>query len=349
MSQSASLARDPPDLAFSIAMPFAAVARHDNNFDLLRTGAALSVLLSHAVPLSYGGEDGEWMLRLTHGQASLGQVAVDVFFIISGYLIAGAWDRRRDPWRFVKARALRILPALAVCLVLLACVAGPLLSTLPAATYFASPTVPRFVVVTLSMLGFQAGLPGVFGTNPYPDVVDGSLWTLRREVVCYAMILGLGFAHWLKREVVLALLVATVGLDAFGIGGSYVDLASYFLGGTAMYLWRPPFRPLFAAAALAALVAGAVATGFAAAAAVAGAYLTIYAAVGTRPLRAARDNPTDLSYGIYIWAFPVQQTVTLMLGTAATWWANVLLSLPVVLGLAFLSWRLVEAPMLRLK
>jgi peptidoglycan/LPS O-acetylase OafA/YrhL len=329
--------------------PRASVERHNNNFDLLRTGAALSVLLSHAVPLSRGGEEGEWVLRLTHGQASLGQVAVIVFFIVSGYLITRAWERRRDPWRFVKARALRILPALAVCLVLLACVAGPLLSTLPASTYFASPTVPRFVVVTLSMLGFEPGLPGVFANNPYPVVVDGSLWTLRREVVCYAMVLALGLTHWLTREVVATLLIATVALDAFGVGGSYVDLGSYFLGGAAMYLWRPPLRPLFAAGAAVVLAAGAVAAGFAAAAAIAGSYLTIYAAVGVRPLRAPRDNPTDLSYGIYIWAFPVQQTATLMLGAAASWWANVLLSLPIVLGLAFLSWRLVEEPMLRLK
>ena len=143
--------------------------------------AALAVLASHAVPISYGSNAKELLFRLSGGQATFGSLAVTVFFIVSGYLITGSYVGRPNPLRFVWARALRLLPGLIVVVLALAFAVGPLLSTVPAREYFSSASLVRFVFINLSMANFWGYLPGVFEHNPYRGV-NGSLWTLHYEV-----------------------------------------------------------------------------------------------------------------------------------------------------------------------
>lgn len=325
--------------------------RRGNNFDLIRLLAALVVLVSHSIPLSYGTDAREAVWRLSGHQATAGRIAVAAFFVISGYLITQSYRTTDSPARFLRARALRLLPGLAAMLVVLATVAGPLLSTLPAAAYFAAPAVPRFVAVNLSLGGFAPGLPGVFAANPFAGVVNGSIWTLRYEAECYGLVLLLGMARLLNRRVVVGLFAASLLASALWWGGVRVEFATYFLGGATVQLWRPPLRR-WAAWLCGGVMAASLATGgLRLACASAGAYLVIYLAVAARPVRVWMPwaGRSDLSYGVYLWAFPVQQAATLALGDAASWWANVLVSLPVVLGLAALSWHLVEAPALGFK
>ncbi len=104
-------------------------------------------------------------------------------------------------------------------------------------------------------------------------------------------------------------------------------------------------------AAIGAVVLGAalLTGGFRLAFATFGAYLVVYLALAPAVRLPDFARWGDLSYGIYIFAYPAQQTVSYLLGPAVTWWWNVALSLPVVLALAWLSWHLVEAPALSLK
>lgn len=321
-------------------------ARTPNNFDALRLGAALTVLVSHSFQISYGNYQMEPVWRIGPHQATLGHIAVAVFFIVSGYLITGSYARRPDPARFVQARALRLLPGLAVCLTVLAALAGPLLTVLPLGEYAASPGPLWFVLVNLSLTGFETSLPGVFGGNPFPDVVNGSLWTLRYEAECYALVLLLGWTGTLNRWTVAAMLAVFFLASARWIGGSRTEFASLFFGGAAMYMWQPPLRRWMAGSACFVLILALLTRSFWLAAATAGAYLIIYAARALRPVRLPWQS--DLSYGVYLWAFPVQQAVTMALGVYAAWWVNVALSLPPVLALAWLSWHYVEAPALAL-
>ena len=209
-------------------------ARPTNNFDALRLGAALAVLASHSVPLSYGNNEWEPVWRASQHQATLGHLSVAVFFVISGYLITASYARRPDPVRFVGARVLRLLPGLAVMLALVTVVAGLLLTTLPLADYFASPATLRFFVGNLSVFAFTANLPGVFGSNPFPSAVNGSLWTLAYEVECYAAVLLLGVAGCLTRWVALAALGALLLASGMWWGGDLVEFGSYFAGGAVM-------------------------------------------------------------------------------------------------------------------
>ena len=163
-----------------------AAPRHDNNADFVRFIAAAAVVVSHAYPLAARNAD-EPLVRLSGGQTTLGTLAVTTFFALSGYLITQSWLRRRDLGAFAAARALRILPGLAVVVALTVFVYGPLLTTLPVLRYFVKYETVRYLgAVALWHMPFT--LPGVLEDVPFTARGNGSLWTLWYEVVCYAAI-----------------------------------------------------------------------------------------------------------------------------------------------------------------
>ncbi len=316
---------------------------HKNNFAVLRHLAALAVLASHSVALTTGQEATEIGMRLTHGQMTVGHLAVTVFFILSGYLITLSWQRRPVLGAFAAARAGRLLPGLAASVLLCALVAGPLLTILPAADYATSPETARFIGWNLSLLGFAGPLPGVFTTNPLV-AVNGSLWTLHYEAACYAMVAGLGLLGLLRRWVVLALLAAALIATRLWWGGPLVEFGTCFVGGMAMALWRPPIRVWALLLCAVVLVGMAMTGGFRLACATAGAYVVVAAALA-RPWSPIGGNGSDYSYGVYLWAFPVQQLIVSW--GVAHWAVNIAISLPVVLACAWLSWQGIEGPVLR--
>ncbi len=315
---------------------------HQNNFGVLRHAAALAVLASHSIPLTYGTEVDELGMRATGQQMTVGHMAVFVFFILSGYLITESWQRNPSPWVFARARLGRLLPGLALSVV--GCtVAGLFLTTVPIGAYLTDPMTARFIWVNLSLTDFAGSLPGVFTTH-HPPAVNGSLWTLHYEAACYVLVAVLGVAGLLRRWVVLALLVCGVVAAKSWIGGSMVEFGASFVGGMAMALWRPPVRLWALLLCAAMLGVTAMTGGFRLACATAGAYLVITAATG-RPWRATPGDGADYSYGIYLWAFPVQQ---LVFAWGVTHWAlNIAISLPLVLACAWVSWHAVERPVLR--
>lgn len=154
----------------------------DNNFNLIRLVAAVAVLVSHAAPLTQGRGTPEPLARLTGH--TLGTLAVYVFFVASGFFVAGSLSRR-GPAGFALARARRILPGLAVSLLLVTFVLGPAVTTRTLADYFAAPGTAAFLIRGLLPLDPLYTLPGVFADNPYPTV-EGSIWTLAYEIACYA-------------------------------------------------------------------------------------------------------------------------------------------------------------------
>ncbi|HYI81791.1 MAG TPA: hypothetical protein VEX11_01120, partial [Acetobacteraceae bacterium] len=127
--------------------------------------------------------------------------------------------------------------------------------------------------------------------------------------------------------------------------------AAPFLGGAVLYLWRDrvPLDGRVALVCAAVVTASMPVGGFRPAFAAFGAYLVVYLAVAPAVRLPNLARRGDLSYGIFILAWPIQQTAALLLGPAATWYWNIVLSLPVVLALAWLSWRFVEEPALRLR
>jgi peptidoglycan/LPS O-acetylase OafA/YrhL len=146
-----------------------------NHFHLIRLIAAWLVIWSHAWAIT-GTAGNDHFARLTLSR-SAGAFAVDVFFVISGFLVAASVQRH--PWReFLLARALRLYPALIVCVALTVVVLGPLLTTAP--EYWSDPRTWRYLWANATLWRAEFWLPGVFETLPR-TAINGSLWTLPIE------------------------------------------------------------------------------------------------------------------------------------------------------------------------
>ncbi len=167
----------------------------ENNFDFLRFFAAALVLFAHCYPLV--GRKMDEPLTVLTGYEKGGGIAVGIFFVISGYLITASYLNSRSPVSFLTKRALRILPALTVAVLLSAFVIGPMVTSWRLDNYLTSAKTWEYLKNILLITEYE--LPGVFNQNVYPDVVNGSLWTLPLEVMMYMGVLALGLVGFLRR------------------------------------------------------------------------------------------------------------------------------------------------------
>ncbi|GJE26904.1 acyltransferase family protein [Methylobacterium organophilum] len=332
-----------------------ALARPHNGFSALRLALALAVVVSHAFSVTTGIGLDEPLARSTG--FTLGEHAVNGFFAVSGFLVTMSFDRRG--WRdYVFARALRILPGLVAATLVAGLVLGPAMTRLPVGEYLAAPDLRRFLTGTLLSLKSNTALPGVFEGNPYRSPL-GTVWTLKYEVICYCGVLAAGLLGAFRARWPVALLAAGLALGLVGAEIAYPDLPKHietslrlpliFAAGAALYLWRARVRlvawPLLLLA-LAPLLQGTPfyrATLF-----LAESYAAIWLGLAPFLGRALLDPPADLSYGVYLYGWPIQQTLHALVPALS---ASVLLGPSLVLALlvAALSWYAVEKPALRIK
>ena len=251
---------------------------------------------------------------------------------------------------------MRIFPGLIVNTLICALILGPLVTTRPLFSYFSDGALSAYLFQTLTLSPVAPALPGVvFVDNPVGLVVNGSLWTLRPEVMMYVMVLILGVFRMLRLGVALALVgvgIASVGFEQYvkplGDLGSWAWMVGFFAAGMCLYFLRErvPFNGWGAAVALAALVGFAAIGRLIMLFPLAGAYLTIWAGRRfDRRLDYSR-HVGDLSYGLYIYGWPAEDVVIYVSGGQATWWQVFAGGLAIALPLAFLSWHLIEKPAL---
>jgi peptidoglycan/LPS O-acetylase OafA/YrhL len=326
-----------------------------NNFDAVRLLAAAAVLVGHSMEITG---------RPTYGLvvSSISTFSVCVFFAISGYLVTISWLRDPHPAGFAGRRARRIMPGLAFVVVTCTFLLGPAVSTLSIPVYLGSYATIRYLGNLVFYTSYA--LPGTFATNPIPYAVNGSLWTLPVEATMYVvtpLLLGLrplrpvtiGAAFAAMMTCSLYHFIARPA--AFGILGtefwSATDLVPYYLAGMAVAAfrleWLLDWRVGLAAVYLLDHEVGRLGQ------TLSWGLMPIvvpYAAlaVGLRrwPIVSRAGRWGDFSYGIYLWAFPMQQTALYLSGNHWTGWANVITAGPATLLAAIVSWHLVEAPAL---
>jgi peptidoglycan/LPS O-acetylase OafA/YrhL len=339
-------------------------SRSQNNFNILRFLAASLVILSHGIELPSGLAARDWAHHLT-GQP-FSWYAVNLFFVLSGYLIYGSWDAKPSIVAFTKARCLRILPGLFVMLILCVVILGSIFSTIHFAQFISSEPTLRYFVGCLSIIFTQMELPGVFESNPL-RAVNGSLWTLRYEIVCYATVASLGVLGLLAiptaRRMVLLIgiaiaVTATVWIEAQGLpleGKVYItyQLARLGLCFQLGCLYRE-FRVVvprieFAIALVVMMFLTTETAAFTPVACLAVAHLAFWCAFvpNNHYCRLARTAP-DYSYGLYIYAFPVQQALIATIQNASAPQV-IVLGFIITLAFAAFSWHLIEKPALSLK
>ena len=328
-----------------------------NSFDFLRLLGALLVFFSHQFALQ--GRAEPMFLDLT----TLGGLGVTIFFTISGYLITISWLRDPHLPRYTSKRLLRIMPGLIVAVAFCALFLGPLLSSLSVGDYFGHPGVRAYFWNILFYPVYA--LPGVFTGNPHPHAVNGSLWTLPFEFSLYFVILlVLAIRCSARRHFVIffsALFMGIFGIYIFSFNSSpvvlygndlrfFLLLSPYFFMGSFVASckleWMLNIKFAFIMLCLLFLMSG-VSLKFLSL--IAMPYIILSIGLANIPVLGKSGRFGDFSYGLYIYAFPMQQLAIHLLGSAANQVALFLAAFLPTLVCACVSWHYIEKPMLALK
>jgi peptidoglycan/LPS O-acetylase OafA/YrhL/predicted O-methyltransferase YrrM len=353
--------------------------RARNNFDLLRLFAAIFVVFEHSfallkIPAPFPHIEG----------MSWGFVGVLIFFSISGFLVSRSWSRNPHLIPFAVKRALRIMPALIVVLLASALILGPLVTIEPTRAYLDDPGTKAYMINN-TMMQSDYDLPGVFLHNVYPLAVNGSLWTLPLEIKAYVFVALIGLLGLLTRfRIALVGLAALVLLTCVDALRSSIPGANHFVASLVDIQASPElvhltklgtytlYADMFAAFVIAATIFSlrrwiSIRWEFAALAGVVfgilvfmggpapligavalGPYVVLYLAYRTTSFFRLPNRFGDYSYGIYIYAFPIQQTLSSVLHTTSGWLVFGIV-MPITSLAAVLSWHWIERPALKIK
>lgn len=332
------------------------VGGRPSGFDYMRLTLATLVVLTHTVIIGEG-RPAHAAIWEQPGVRSLHAMILPAFFALSGFLVAGSLERCRTLISFIGLRALRIAPALVVETVLSAFLLGALFTTLPLKEYVTSR---EFFSYMLNMVGdVHYRLPGVFARNPYPNFVNGQLWTLPAELRCYLVLAILAGASIVYRpKLLLPLVLVATALTPYYVSNvlradrmmtvSPEVLILAFLYGVILFLnrKRAPWSAGVGVLAFAAAFICLAIPDMDAFAALPIAYVTVCIGLLNPPRRFL--FAADYSYGIFLYGYPIQQAVVAALGPMP-WWENMALAFPIIVVFAGLSWHFVEKPALRLR
>ncbi|PBA31098.1 acyltransferase [Mycobacterium intracellulare] len=327
-----------------------------NALNAWRLILAAGVILQHSWPLTGRKEHPPY-------DQLLSQVWVDGFFVISGFLITSSWIRNPRLREYVAARALRIFPGLWVCLAVVAFVIAPIGVAIQggsAAKLLASTAPIEYVLNNAVLNVYHAGIAGTPTGVPWPGVWDGPLWTLIFELMCYIAVALAGLAGLLKRRwpavAVFVLAVAVAALVSYPVNALETlpqmvsRFAVVFAAGAVLrqYQDRIPARwSLVALSAVIVIAAGMLVPNYRVIAAIPLAYAVVVSGALIKTARLRLRN--DLSYGTYIYAWPVQQLLVICGLAFLNPFVFAVVAAVATVPLAALSWFLVEKRAMALK
>ncbi len=344
-----------------MSQPSASSPNRDNNFNLLRLFFASLVIVSHS-PELVDGTRSRAIFTAMFGTLTGGDVAVDGFFLISGYLITQSFLRTSSVLEYLKKRIARIFPGYAVAFLLCALIVAPFVG---GAGVWSVAGIGKLLSQMATLL--PPKVIGVFPGLPQPSL-NASLWTIRFEFECYLAVAAFGLLGFLQPRFRPVIAIAAAVLLCIGIAGAVTGghqvhepalptLAKdtrffmIFAVGAVYFLFRERIKlhGLGAAIAIAALIPAMAFWHLAEPAfAVCGGYLIFWFAfqapiIHLGPL----TRSDDISYGIYLYGWPVQTLIIWHDRTIDPWLLSAL-ALAIAAALGYASWRLVEKPCLRL-
>ncbi|HEY2703788.1 MAG TPA: acyltransferase, partial [Candidatus Dormibacteraeota bacterium] len=326
-----------------------------NNFTLIRVLAAAAVIFDHSYRLTGSAPP----LTRFLGYTDIGTLAVCAFFVVSGHLLLGSWRADPRPLLFALKRFLRIVPGSTFAVLLALLVIGPLMTSRSMGTYFHA-TETRDYLWNLVFFYQQYDLPGVFTRN-VAAAVNGSTWTLAYEITLYCampLIAFLLLRRWRWVGAALLLVAVTLPWDRYVtfipveiLQPRYLaPFARYFVVGAILYAFRDrvPMR-WYVGVGLGAILLSSYGHPWAPwVSNVVLPYEVVYLAQLRMPIGAVLQR-RDPSYGMYLLAFPIQQSVLSLAGGHLHPLVLFAVSTPVTVALALVSWHLVEAPAMRFR
>jgi peptidoglycan/LPS O-acetylase OafA/YrhL len=332
------------------------VRNRSSGFDYLRIILASSVILAHTVDVDYG-PDAIFAVPLP---LRILQIAIlPMFFSLSGFLVAGSLGRSANLKIFFGLRILRIVPALSMEVTLSALILGPLLTTVSLHDYFTSSEFYRYFLNVVGDVHMR--LPGMFPTNPFPNFVNTQLWTVPWELYCYialgaSALLGFKSHRWkfLGLLMIVQGILLAHGLNSttmarrVSVGGPLLVMS--FLGGALIesFKERIPYDARVATVAGAVFAACLIYPASRYLCPLPAAYLTVYLGL-LNPPKVRWVFSGDYSYGMYLYGYPLQQTVASFGSQYRHWYLNFAIAYPLAVGCAVFSWWVVEKRALALR
>ncbi len=342
----------------------------ENNFDFLRLVFAIFVAITHCHTLSGSTED-DLLQHITNGHVSFSYIGVNGFFIISGYLVFQSLSRSGNLFEYYKKRVLRLFPALIVVLALTTMLGFIVYEG--NGNYFTNGSTWGYPVNNLLLFHQQFSINGIFENNPHTSAINGSLWTIPYEFSLY-VIVSL-FYRIRKREklcrcilggIFILMLIGNIffsrqiGKYGFILSAKYmIELGSFFISGSFLancsgYIsgQRTSFPvntnhskampliafallilcyPIFDSVKFILLPILIISTGM----------------LSTRCISGMANRIGDMSYGIYIYSFPIQQTLVHFFHF--NYISLMICAIPTAILFGYFSWHLIECPALELK
>jgi peptidoglycan/LPS O-acetylase OafA/YrhL len=339
-------------------------SHYDNSFDAIRFVLAAFVVFAHSYLLTSDNLLDEPLYIFSKGQLNFGTVAVDFFFVVSGFLVTKSWIFTRSAKRYFEKRISRIIPGFILASSVSVIVGA--FSSRNAIGFLSGIDVRSTLVRVLSL--HQSGLRGAFPDNP-SSLIDLTLWTIKYECDCYIIIAVLGLTGLLARAPVAVVFALSASSYLAQSGGhlempqwdygvmaiffsnpqNWPRLFTYFFAGASFYFWRAliPKSPILFGAALITVIVGlrygaadlALVTG--------GSYCIFFVALSTASALRIQGARVDLSYGIYLFGFPIQQLIVMWSSQSVTPIWLFMMAFPATCCVAYVSWKFIESPSLR--
>lgn len=336
---------------------------HKNSFDFLRLLFASFVIITHSNVLT-GVGDTDVLFTITHNQITFSYIGVRGFFVISGYLIYQSLIRSSSLGNYFWKRFLRLFPGLFVLLMLTVLLCSFLYEG-NIVSYFTNKQTWAYIPNNLSLLFLQFSIPGIFEHNIFPYVINGSLWTIPFEFLMYTLLSSLFFFKDRMRKMMvfsgfvffyLCTMFFYDNIGKYGFhslsGDRFLNLGTFFMAGSVLAVIRIEnfkYIPiLFFATVFLLLVSIGVGL-FSQLQFLLWPILVILMGVNSKGelITGFAKKIGDLSYGIYLYAFPVQQTLMHFFPLSPI--QLTIFSFVITVLFAYLSWHFVEKKALALK
>ncbi len=332
-----------------------------NNFNFLRIFAAILVAVTHSYAIT-GNADNEMLYQLSNGKIYLSSVGLYIFFFTSGYLVSLSAANSKSPRIFLKKRMLRIYPALATVVIISVFVAGPLLTKFSLKQYFTDADTWKYLW-TSSGFKIRFRLPGVFEQPGFAMAgFNGSLWSISLELELYTLLFILSLSGIFKNKrwlIVIFIILLGFSLVLTNLGRqlplmpnqkNMLLATAFFFGGLLQTGFIPkkyfPYLLLLSGLSLFLKILGIISINFLIDEVIFFSLAT-YFITFSRKFNVLIKN--DISYGMYIYTFPLQQLFFQLSGFSQPVMVNLFLSLGSSCILAFLSWIYIEKPALKYK
>lgn len=327
--------------------------RKSENLHLMRFIASIAVVFSHSYPIANSNGIRDPLDRLTKSEISIGGLCVTIFFLCSGYLISKSVVKADKFLPYIKARLIRLIPPLAL-VVVFSVIGGAFFTTLTLKEYFTSFNTYKYLLNIVLLTNYE--LPGVFAETPYGACVNGALWTLRVELLCYIVCyimyrfkLLQKKRFWITIPIAVAALMLKFVLSTtlwFALRPCllfYVGMLYYvYSDKIKLKPWLIPITlALFAASLFNQYLL--LVTLF-----TVWPYLLFVIWFGIKQCPKILGNLGEISYSVYLWGFFIQQTAVFLLGEMSVW-KNFVISSVVSIILGTITYQITEKPFIKKK